>query len=299
MKKVMGWILGIVAAVGLIGGGFFMYNVEKGKKSRYQTLNYNETRTFEYATDSTTLERGAYLYQNRGCAECHGKDGSGGFMINEGDFIVRGSNLTRGEGGASATYAPTDWINVLRHGVKKDGKPLLAMPAEDYFRMSEQDLVAIVSHIQTLPAVDKVTPEHSIPPFIYFLVGMGEIPYGFQRIDHSYQPPVSVAVEDTAQYGGYLINTCKGCHGDNLAGQVIPGAPPGTPRSANLTLSGESPLRKYSEDDFVKFFKTGTTVDGRKPGFMPMAAFQTTDELELRAMYKHLQTVPAVEVTAH
>lgn len=275
-----------------------MYNVEKGKKSRYEVLDYPETRSFEYATDATTLERGAYLYQNRGCGECHGTDGSGAFMINEGDFIVRGPNLTKGAGSTVADYTATDWARVLRHGVKKNGQPLLAMPAEDYYRMSEQDLVAIISHIQTLPAVAKQTPEHSIPPFIYFLVGMGEIPYSYQRIDHSYQPPVSVAVEDSAEYGGYLINTCKGCHGDSLSGQMVPGAPPGTPRSANLTLAADSPVRAYNEEQFVAFFKTGTTVDGRKPTFMPMAAFQTTDELELRAMYKYLQTVPAVENAA-
>jgi hypothetical protein len=71
-----------------------------------------------------------YLYESRGCTDCHGKDGLGRTLIDNGDLVVRGPNIT--SQGAVADYSVTDWVRSIRHGIAPDLRPLMVMPSEDY-----------------------------------------------------------------------------------------------------------------------------------------------------------------------
>jgi hypothetical protein len=41
-------------------------------------------------------------------------------------------NLTRGRGGVGNTLSPSDFARAIRYGVDPMGRPLLAMPSDDY-----------------------------------------------------------------------------------------------------------------------------------------------------------------------
>lgn len=74
--------------------------------------------------DEPGIERGRYLFRTRGCAECHGDDGAGKDVMNDGKGLhIHAPNITSGAGGVTARYSATDWTRTIRHGVKADGRP--------------------------------------------------------------------------------------------------------------------------------------------------------------------------------
>ena len=95
------------------------------------------------------VERGRHLVAARYvCSECHGVDMGGGVMI-DAPVIGRifGPNLTGGSGSRVTSFTPADWDRIVRHGMLADGRPA-AMPAEDFQRMSDQELSDIVAYIR-------------------------------------------------------------------------------------------------------------------------------------------------------
>ena len=51
--------------------------------------------------DPASLERGGYLYRSRGCGDCHGLDGAGKVVVEDGGMLIRAPNLTGGPGGVT------------------------------------------------------------------------------------------------------------------------------------------------------------------------------------------------------
>ena len=62
----------------------------------------------------------------------------------------------------AATFSDADWVRALRHGVGKDGKALLIMPAKNFNTLSPEDLGALIAYIKSVPAVDNVVPASDI-----------------------------------------------------------------------------------------------------------------------------------------
>ena len=75
-----------------------------------------------YATDAQALERGKYLFESRGCAECHGANGGGREFVNDGKGVrLAGPNIS--PAASRRRYQPEDWVRTIRHGVKPGGQP--------------------------------------------------------------------------------------------------------------------------------------------------------------------------------
>ena len=54
--------------------------------------------------DTAAIERGAYLYATRGCADCHGADGAGRTFIDDGSMHVFGPHISPGTGSVTSAY---------------------------------------------------------------------------------------------------------------------------------------------------------------------------------------------------
>ncbi|MES1162931.1 MAG: cytochrome c, partial [Rhizobacter sp.] len=105
-----------------------------------------------YRSDAASVERGRYLYVSRNCAECHGADGAGRDVIKDGKGLyVHAPNITPATGSVVAGYSAVDWTRTIRHGVKPDGRPTIVMPSEDYARLTDDDVAAIVAYARQLP----------------------------------------------------------------------------------------------------------------------------------------------------
>jgi len=247
-------------------------------------------------TDAVSRERGHYLYASRGCAECHGADGGGRVVIDDGKgFLVKSPAITPVPGGVAARYRDIDWARTVRHGVKPDGRPLMVMPSEDYARMSDADLGALVAYVRTLPPVPGEPAVFDLPPLVRTLYAAGVIRDAAEKIDHA-QPPAPAAAHDgSVAHGAYVAQMCQGCHGPHLSGGRIPGAPPAWPPAANLTPGAGSALARYAgEREFVAMLRSGRRPDGSAvSAVMPFASLRQLDDEDASALYRYLRTVPA------
>ncbi len=241
-----------------------------------------------FPTDATAIAHGKYLYESRGCMDCHGAKGTGRQVFDEANgFRVRAPDLTRANPDIDK-YQPQDWDRAIRHGVAPSGRPLMVMPSEDYNRLSNDDFGALVAYVRSLPPADGKPGEIHLPWFIQGLYGAGVIKDAAEKIDHSLPPSPPIAAAVNAQYGAYVANSCKGCHGANLRGGNIPGAPPDWPPAANLQPGGA--MKTYAQaGQFVTMMRSGKRPDGTDVSrVMPFGAFEKMNDTDLNALYLFL-----------
>ncbi len=247
--------------------------------------------------DAAGLERGRYLYESRGCADCHGSDGAGRVFIDDpkSGLKVRAANLTDGAGSAVAGYTPADWERSIRHGVRRDGTPLRVMPSEDYNRLTDADLGALVGYLQQLPPAAGEPVELRMPLVVKLLYAAGMIEDAAAKIDHTRPPSTPVPEGVTVAHGGYVAAMCIGCHGAGLSGGKIPGGPPDWPAASNLTPGAGSAMPAYANaEQFTRMLRTGQRPDGSAVSpVMPFGALAKMNDVDAAALYAYLQTVPA------
>jgi mono/diheme cytochrome c family protein len=244
-----------------------------------------------YITDAQALERGKYLYESRGCAECHGAQAGGREFINDGKLRAAGPNIT--VGGVAANYKPEDWVRTLRHGVKPGGQPAMIMPSEDFNRFTDQDLASLVAYVRSLPPQQGGAAVLELPVPVRVLYGFGAIQDAAAKIDHSLPPAQPVAAAVNAQHGAYVANMCIGCHGEHLSGGKIPGGPPDWPPAANLTPGAESAMARYKDaGQFIAMLRSGKRPDGTPIKVMPFESLAKMNDVDAQAVFAYLQTVP-------
>ena len=243
---------------------------------------------------AVALERGAYLYNSRGCAACHGADGAGRAFIETERLQVRAPNISPGPGNVVAAYRPEDWERAIRHGVKPNGRPLFIMPSEDYNRLTDADLGALVAYVTKLPPATGGGLSARLPIEVRIAYGFGIVTDAAHKIDHRrpVQQPVPEGV--TPEHGAYVAAVCTGCHGGGLGGGKIPGVPPSWPAAANLTPGDGSVLPRYpDEQSFVTMMRSGVRPDGSTVSReMPFTTFRTMSDVDLRATYVYLKSLP-------
>jgi hypothetical protein len=145
MKIVGGSLVVLAAGVGIAAGAASFFSERK----LHRVVDV-QIPSINLGSFDPSVERGAYLFVTRGCSECHGLRGEGKVVIDDPStgLYVHSPNITRGGGGAAATYSDTDWIALLRHGLKPGRTPTFVMPSEDYAQMADEDVAALVTYIR-------------------------------------------------------------------------------------------------------------------------------------------------------
>jgi hypothetical protein len=112
-----------------------------------------------------------------------------------------------------------------------------------------------------------------------------------RRIDHTAGVRAKGATP-TVEYGQFLAMGCQGCHGEHFSGGPLPGAPSSMAIPLNLTPH-ETGLRDWSFDDFNKLLNAGVRKNGKRlDPLMPYEAFGKFDDIERRALWAFLKSVP-------
>jgi mono/diheme cytochrome c family protein len=263
-----------------------------GERKRARTVSVT-VQPVAWATGTAELERGRYLYQSRGCAECHGRDGGGREFINDGKGMrIRGPNIT--PGGTTSQYTAEDWVRIVRHGVRSNGRAAFIMPSEDYTRFTDADVAALVGYVRTLAPLTGGAAVVELPLPVLALYGFGAIRDAFEKIDHTAAPAQPVIAGVTVQHGAYVANMCIGCHGPGFSGGTIPGGPPDWPAAANLTPGEGSALTGYPDaNSFVTMLRSGKRADGTAIRVMPFESLRELNDTDAQALYAYLKTVPA------
>jgi len=246
-------------------------------------------------TDPASVARGRYLFLSRGCTECHGVDGAGKDVINDGKgMLIHAPNITPAPGSPVASYRAVDWVRTIRHGIKPNGEPALVMPSEDYNRLTDIDVDALVAFLRALPPVSAPGATVHFPLFVRALYAVGLVKDAAEKIDHALPPAQPVAEAATAEHGAYVANACIGCHGASLAGGKIPGAPPDWPAAANLTPGAGGAMTVYADAQaFATMLRTGRRPDGSAIStVMPFTALRAMNDTDVQAIWLHLKALP-------
>lgn len=245
-------------------------------------------------TDAAAIEHGRYLYVSRGCTECHGESGGGRVFIDDDNGLkLAGPNISPGAGSVTLAYRTEDWVRTVRHGVKPNGEPAMVMPSEDYNRLTDSDLGALLAYVKQMPAATGGAAVLQLPLPVRVLYGLGVIKDAAAKIDHHLPVQQPVAPGVTIEHGKYVANMCLGCHGPQLAGGKIPGGPPDWPPAARLSAgAGNVMAARYADaDTFVKMFKSGTRPDGSQIAVMPFEALAKMNDTDVRALHLYLTSL--------
>lgn len=238
-----------------------------------------------------SLERGEHYMRSRApCMECHAEDFGGKVVV---DNPVMGTwiapNITAG--GKTKDYKPEDWVRLIRHCVKPDGKPA-TMPCQDFTWFSDQEIADIVTYIHSKPVSDRQMPESSFGPVFSMLIATDQVTLGPKILDHtSPRAKLPPEIAPTVELGKHLAATCSGCHGMDFTGGPIVGGDPSWPPARNITFH-DSALARWSLDDFKKAMREGVRPDGAKlDPVMPIPFTSQLKDAEIEGIYKYLQTI--------
>ena len=167
------------------------------------------------------------------------------------------------------------------------------MPSEDYARMADSDVGALVAYVRSLaPASTGAAEIHEFPLPIKAAYLFGAIKDAAEKIDHTAPPPEAVPDELLAR-GKYVAQGCTGCHGQHFSGGKIPGTPPSWPPAANLTTAPDSAMSHYtSAEQFKSMLRTGKRPDGSAVStVMPFKALAYMNDPEVDALFAYLKTL--------
>ena len=254
--------------------------------------------------DAASIARGKHYVEAIGvCQVCHGQDLAGpvvddckdepciGFSNDPIFGKLKPNNLTSGLGGIGSVFTDTDYVRAIRHGIGRDNKSLLIMPSEQYNRISDEDLGALIAYLKTVGPVDNELGESNLGPLgrVIAVIAGGLLPAS--QIDHSAARAPSPVVGVSVGYGVYLAEICTVCHGDQLTGSKVPGNE--RVDAPNITLGGA--LGDWTKSEFINTIRSGITPQGDllDPRFMPWNRFTLMTEDELDAIWLYIQSLPA------
>jgi cytochrome c5 len=243
------------------------------------------------SSDPAVIERGKHVVDGlAGCADkdCHGADLGGGNTVELGPLgRFTGTNISAG--GLAVAYTDGELARIIRHGVKRDGRSVRFMPVPDFRWLPDEDVVAAISYMRSLPAVDRPNGPTQFSAFAKVLDRQDKFVIDVaRRIDHGAfvaPPPPS----PTAEYGRFLANGCTSCHGKHLSGGPIPGAPSTLPVPLDLTPH-DAGLGHWTAADFDRAMTLGIRPDGRK--LDPFMMTGRLNDTEKQALWAYLQTIP-------
>lgn len=223
--------------------------------------------------DSASIAAGKKIALTRGCYGCHNKNLTGNFYPYWEAGMVA-ANISK----KIHQYSDNELYRLFRHGIKKDGTALWAMPAGMFVNFSEKDIYRLIAHLRTIPP-----GENKLPRTAFSFTGRLKILSG------EYKSEVSIARRDVKKFnypenptvveqGKYLVlTTCSECHGYDLRGAY--GSPP-------LIIA-----KAYKEHEFVKFLHTGKAL-GNRELFMMSETCRTRfihySEEEIKSIYAFL-----------
>ncbi|WP_281635734.1 c-type cytochrome [Flavobacterium marginilacus] len=285
--------------------------------------NVGEMEYLSIKPTASRLERGKYLATHVCvCVDCHSTRNWNEFSgpLAEGTLGKGGEVFDQRFGFPGSFYSKNitpsgigDWtdaevLRAIASGVSKDGKALFPiMPHPHFGQMDKEDLESIIVYLRSLKPIENIVPESEADFPMNFIINT--IP---EKPHFSNKPSES----DAVAYGGYLFNaaSCAECHskqekGKPIAGMELAGGfefpmvTGGTAFSSNITQDEATGIGKWSEDDFVKRFKSYTdssyvSVKVSKGNFntvMPWTMYGGMKEQDLKAIYAYLKTIRPIK----
>jgi mono/diheme cytochrome c family protein len=236
------------------------------------------------------------------CGFCHGeKPSPSSLLIGGREFTdrygpVKAPNLTPSRSGLK-DWSVDDIINVLRGARAPDGSYRSRSAHDGYEWMSTDDLLSIVSYLQTLPSIEHDIERRSVGFFRRNTVGFTE----GARWVKGYTP--TLPSSSSHAYGRYLVRhvaRCNACHDGPSEifsqGSLLSGGRPirfgelekDAPSIAPTPLNG---IGDWSTEQIVTYLQTGADPDGKRsdPRMCPTPFYSQAAPEDLLAIATYLK----------
>ena len=220
--------------------------------------------------------RGEYVLRLGGCVSCHTDERNDGRFLAGGRALAtpfgtfRTPNITPDPATGIGGWSVGAFVRAMSDGVAPGGHLYFpAFPYTSYTHMTEQDLVDLKAHLDTVEPVANAVPEHAL-----------DFPFGFRPLldgwrllffeDGAYQP--DPAQPETWNRGAYIVNGpghCGECHtprnalGARQQDRFLAGTrdgPDGKP-VPNITPHDDG-IGGWSQSDVAFALQTGILPDG-------------------------------------
>lgn len=260
---------------------------------------------FAAVSDPAVLKRGAMLVHGlAACGVCHGSEPRpnspliGGRPQTDLYGEVLAPNITPAKSGIAGWTG--EEIMVALRGAEGKGERKLSTKVHRGFEwMSDDDLVAVVSYIRSIPPIEHEVARRDVGFIDRNTTGL----FDSARDVRGYVPPVDSNNEVT--YGQYLVDNvarCSVCHNTEATfatseGYLTGGATirVGDKEKIAPGISGSAlyGLGDWSEVEIVKYFQTGETPQGKfsDPDFCPVEFYRLAPASDLHAMAVYLKSV--------
>ena len=258
------------------------------------------------ATDTATVQRGAYLARAGNCMTCHTARGGASYAGGRGIVTPFGtvytSNLTPDNATGIGSWSPAHFWRAMHNGRSKDGRLLYpAFPYTNYTQVTREDSDALLAYLKSLTPVVQSNQTHAIR-FPYQSQAALAVWRALYFSPGTYKPD---ATRNAAwNRGAYLVNGlghCSACHtarnalgatdGLNLAGGLIPIQNWYAP---SLTSPHEAGVGDWREQDIVRLLKDGVSPQASVNGPMTEVVLGSTQYLspqDLSAMAQFLKSL--------
>jgi mono/diheme cytochrome c family protein len=275
-------------------------------------------------TDAQTVARGEFLFNySLNCWDCHGSQGSNStdepqagsleFDLTNvglpGGFgYVYASNITSDPGTGIGTWSDGELVRALREGLDPDGYLIFPiMEAEWWSGLSDEDALALVAYMRSLPPVRNEVPDNRLTFAAKTLFALGVL----KAQPAITEPVVAPQRGATLEYGEYLVyhaSTCVGCHmpRDPMTGQfdltrpfaggLFPIPDEGVSATgSNLTPDPATGIGNWTEEQFMTAMRTGLRPDGTVMlPYMPWPSYSRWDEDDVRAVWLYLRSLEPI-----
>lgn len=304
ISSVVGGIV-IAVAAAVVSGAWILY-------PRTWTRPTSDVRA---VTDPAVIERGRYIVYGPGrCADCHTPDEARPALMRGDEVPLAGGpgertylgtwtapNLTPETATGIGTVTDAQIARMIRYGINRDGH--VALPFMDAFAdLTEADLVAVISFLRSQRPVRGTAPHAEVNWLgrlaLTYFIG----PYAPTR-------PIAPALtpEPTAAYGEYVARALAGCAACHTARNLQTGRYLSPPFSGGLAFksrmhaetmyvspnltpdSATGRIAAWTEDAFVARFRMGPLIEDSP---MPWGGFRRMTDIDLRALYRYLRSLP-------
>jgi mono/diheme cytochrome c family protein len=276
MKRVLRWlrntVIGVIA-LALIAAAVIYAMSELALRRSYEARG----TSVAIPADSASIAEGERLARIRGCPGCHESRLEGGMFVDE-PMIARvaAPNLTT----AVREYSDAELEGIIRHGVRPDGRSVLAMPSDMFRLLDDADLGKILAYLHNAPEVPGQVRMRKLGPLGRLGIALGKFTTAAEDVRRVEMLSDSFPVAESPVAGGaYLARTvCTECHNATLSG-----------------FAGETPDLRiaagYSREQFMRLMRTGVALGEREVGLMSEVARSRfthfTDE-EIEALHAYL-----------
>ena len=227
------------------------------------------------------LERGRQVFNAASCAVCHtdkennGEPLAGGYAMKSDFGTFYSPNITPDPETGIGNWSDEDFVRAMQQGVSPQGDHYFpSFPYTAYTKMQREDVLALKAYLFSLKPVKKVNREHDLAFYMTLTPSARIWKSAYFKQGELVETPGKSTEWNRGAYLVEAMGHCGECHTPRKTLGVLDqdmafaGVQKltGVGSVPNITPDKKTGIGRWSVDDLVYYFETGTTLSGDSSG---------------------------------